>query len=181
MEIVEKNYINSCENERYFLPHHRVIKPFSTTTKVTAGFNSSCKTSNVISLNSILDIGHKLHWDHFEILLNIRLLENVFSADEEKMIWTCQILVSNKDQNYQLIVWRSNANEWIQNFKFKTITYGLAPSSFSATRYVKQAAHERTRNPIASRILLKDFYMDDLSTVREAIETWKEITHVVST
>ncbi|XP_035218435.1 uncharacterized protein LOC118191710 [Stegodyphus dumicola] len=109
-----------------------LIKPSSTTTKLRVVFDASCKTSNGKSLNSILGVGPKLQRDIFEILLNFRFPEIVFSADIEKMYR--QVLVSDEDRNYQQILWRFNPNEEIRTYKLNTVTYGLAPASFLATR-----------------------------------------------
>ncbi|GFV88961.1 uncharacterized protein TNCV_442261 [Trichonephila clavipes] len=100
---------NSHISNKYlnFLPHHAVIKPSSTTTKLRVVFDASCKTTNGTSLNSLLGVGPKLQRDIFEILLNFRIPKIVFTADIEKMYR--QILVADEDQKYQQILWRSNS------------------------------------------------------------------------
>ncbi|XP_031342418.1 uncharacterized protein LOC116170280 [Photinus pyralis] len=47
----------------FFLPHHCVLKPQSTTTKIRVVFDASTKDSNNISLNDTLLIGSKLQKD----------------------------------------------------------------------------------------------------------------------
>jgi hypothetical protein len=181
MELVPQNSLNNSETEQYFLPHHAVIKPSSTTTKLRVVFDASCKTSSGASLNSVLGVGPKLQRDVFEILLSFRYPEIVFTADVEKMYR--QILVSEEDQNYQQILWRYNNNEEINTYKLKTVTYGLASASYLATRCIKQIALDYTGNPTVSRILQEDIYMDDLlsgsSTVHNAIEICKEISDIL--
>lgn len=102
MQLVDPNLHCNSEKEQYFLPHHAVIKPSSTTTKLRVVFDGSCKTTTGTSLNSVLGVGPKLQRDIFEILLNFRFPEIVFSADIEKMYR--QILVSDEDQNFQQII-----------------------------------------------------------------------------
>ncbi|XP_035232906.1 uncharacterized protein LOC118204716 [Stegodyphus dumicola] len=183
MELVTQNCLNRFQNEQYFLPHHAVIKPSSTTTKLRVVFDASCKTSNGKSLNSILGVGPKLQRDIFEILLNFRFPEIVFSADIEKMYR--QVLVSDEDRNYQQILWRFNPNEEIRTYKLNTVTYGLAPASFLATRCIKQIALDYSQNSAVSHTLLHDVYMDDLlsgsSTDSDAISLCKEITNILQT
>ncbi|XP_058816978.1 uncharacterized protein LOC131680277 [Topomyia yanbarensis] len=41
----------------YYLPHHAVLKPDSTTTKLRVVFDASCKTSTGVSLNDALMVG----------------------------------------------------------------------------------------------------------------------------
>ncbi|GFY34350.1 integrase catalytic domain-containing protein [Trichonephila clavipes] len=168
-----------------FLPHHAVIKPSSTTTKLRVVFDACvcCKTTNGASLNSLLEVGPKLQRDIFEILLNFRIPRIVFTADIEKMYH--QILVADEDQKYQQILWRNNSNENIRTYKLKTVTYGLASASFLATRCIKQIALDDKDNPNLSRVLQEDIYMYDLlsgaDTPNNAISICKDIAHVLST
>ncbi|XP_054717285.1 uncharacterized protein LOC129226681 [Uloborus diversus] len=103
-----------------------------------------------------------------------------FTADIEKMYR--QILVSDEDQPYQQIVWRYNAEDKIQTYRLKTVTYGLASASFLATRCIKQIALD-TPNPKISRILQEDVYMDDLlsgsSNFSDAISICKNIASIL--
>ncbi|XP_065080769.1 uncharacterized protein LOC135703448 [Ochlerotatus camptorhynchus] len=45
------------ESACYFLPHHAVLKPDSTTTKLRVVFDASCKTTSGFSLNDGLMVG----------------------------------------------------------------------------------------------------------------------------
>jgi len=181
MTPVDDSALNTSENGHYFLPHHAVVKPSSTTTKLRVVFDASCKSASGVSLNSILGVGPKLQRDIFEILINFRFPEIVFTADVEKMYR--QILVADEDQSYQQIVWRYNTNDQIRTYKLKTVTYGLASSSFLATRCIKEIALKYTHDTNIARILLEDIYMDDIlsgsDNVTSAISTCKEIVAVL--
>ncbi|GFW42018.1 uncharacterized protein TNCV_1904761 [Trichonephila clavipes] len=174
------NSSSHTSKDQNFLPHHAVIKPSSTTTKLRVVFDTSCKTTNGMSLNSLLGVGSKLQRNIFEILLNFRIPRIVFTADIEKMYR--QILVADEDQKYQQILWRNNSNENIPTYKLKTVTYGLASASFLATRCIKQIPLD---NPNLSRTLQEDIFMDDLlsgsDTSNNAIAICKDIAHVLST
>ncbi|GFX71549.1 integrase catalytic domain-containing protein [Trichonephila clavipes] len=177
---------NSHTSDKYLnvLPHHAVIKPSSTTTKLRVVFDSSLlQTTNGASLNSLLGVGPKLQRDIFEILLNFRIPRIVFTADIEKMYR--QILIADEDQKYQQILWRNYSNENIHTDKLKTVTYGLASASLLATRCNKQIALDNKNNPNLSRTLQEDIYMDDLlsgsDTPNNAISIYKDIAHVLST
>jgi len=81
----------------------------------------------------------------------------------------------NDDQTpLQRIVWRNNPAEAIKIYKFLTLTYGLAPVSFLATKMIQQLADlEGNQFSISAMIAKRDFYMDDLITganlIKEAI------------
>ncbi|GFW52531.1 uncharacterized protein TNCV_404591 [Trichonephila clavipes] len=181
------NSRSHTSKDQIFLPHHAVIKPSSTTTKLRVVFDASlslsCKTTNGTSLNSLLGVGPKLQRDIFEILLNFRIPRIVFTADIEKMY--CQILVADEDQKYQQILWRNKSNENNRTYKLKTVTYGLASASFLTTRCIKQITLDDKDNPNLSRVLQEDIYMDDLlsgaDTPNNAISICKDIAHVLST
>lgn len=59
--------INDCDRSKclYFLPHHCVMKPDSTSTKLRVVFDASCKTSSGESLNSLLKVGPTIQKDFF--------------------------------------------------------------------------------------------------------------------
>ncbi|GFW71961.1 uncharacterized protein TNCV_4788501 [Trichonephila clavipes] len=182
MSLVNSNS-HTSDKDQNFLPHHAVIKPSNTTAKLRVVFDSSCKTTNGASLNSLLGVGPKLQRDIFEILLNFRIPKIVFTADIEKMYR--QILVADEDQKYQQILWRNNSNENIRTYKLKTVIYGLASASFLATRCIKQIALDNKDNPNLSRTLQEEIYMDDLlsgsDTPNNEISICKDIVDVLST
>ena len=95
------------------------------------------------------------------------------------------VLVSDEDRNYQQILWRFNPNEEIRTYKLNTVTYGLAPASFLATRCIKQIALDYSQNVAVSHTLLHDVYMDDLlsgsSTDSDALSLRKKITNILQT
>ncbi len=53
----------------YFIPHHAVLRPSSSTTKLRVVFNASFKTSSSSSLNDILAIGPQIQPDLFDALI----------------------------------------------------------------------------------------------------------------
>ena len=54
------------------MPHHAVIKPDSTTTKLRVVFDASCATSTGISLNNALMVGPVVQEDLLTIILRFR-------------------------------------------------------------------------------------------------------------
>ena len=50
-------------------------------------------------------------------------------------------------------------------FTLKTVTYGTASAPFLATRVLNQLAEDEGHNyPVASQVLKRDFYVNDLAT-----------------
>lgn len=157
------------EGGAYYLPHHAVLKECSTTTKVRVVFNASAKTHTGLSLNSLLDPGHKQQQDLHQILLRWRKHRIVVTADMEKMFR--QINVTPEDRDLQRIVWRKNPADPISEFQLNTVTYGTAPATYLAVRTLIQLARDDGEPfPVAREVLLRDFYMDDLLSGEDNIE-----------
>lgn len=83
----------------FYLPHHAVVKPSSSTTKIRVVFDGSAKTSTNISLNETLRIGPTLQDDLLSLLLRFRMHAYVITGDIEKMYR--QFLVRPDDRAYQ--------------------------------------------------------------------------------
>lgn len=158
----------------YYIPHHAVIKPTSTTTRVRVVFDASCKTDTKVSLNDALKVGPVLQDDLFSILLRFRSFRVAMTADVTKMYR--QVLVDCRDTPFQRILWRENPNSPLKTFELKTVTYGTAPASYLAIKTLRHLAHiESSQYPLGSKIILRDFYVDDLLTGADTIQ---EATHL---
>jgi hypothetical protein len=158
-------------NDGYFLPHHSVVKESSVSTKLRVVFDASAKTSNGVSLNDKLMVGPVVQQDLFAIITRFRLHNIVISADITKMYR--QIQLDKEDRKYQRILWRRDPSHPVQVYELNTVTYGMASSSYLATRCIQQVAlEEGSNNPEAQRSIMQDTYVDDLltgaKTVREA-------------
>ncbi|CAI6358266.1 unnamed protein product [Macrosiphum euphorbiae] len=76
-----------------------------------------------------------------------------------------QIQVHEEDQQFQGIVWRDDSSKPIQSYRLSIVTYGLITSPYHALRVLKQLALDEQDNyPIGSKILLNDFYVDEVMT-----------------
>ncbi|XP_037931078.1 uncharacterized protein LOC119665895 [Teleopsis dalmanni] len=138
--------IERIMSPHYFIPHHCVLKPDSTTTKLRVVFDASSKTTSGQSLNDLLYIGPPVQSELLSILLRFRLPRYVFTTDIEKMYR--QILVHPEDRQCQLIVWRNEpriphddleVNLDLENNNDTTKTLGLSwcPKSDSLCVKVK--------------------------------------------
>ncbi|XP_055542517.1 uncharacterized protein LOC129728126 [Wyeomyia smithii] len=144
----------------FFLPHHAVQKPDSTTTKTRVVFDASCRGSNNLSLNDICYIGPTVQPPLLSTLINFRMPKYAVTADIEKMYR--QIVVHKADRPLQQIVWREHANEDISTYQLNTVTYGTAPAPYLATRVLNQLCDDEAENyPLAKTKVKTTFYVDD--------------------
>ncbi|XP_046145012.1 uncharacterized protein LOC123988552 [Osmia bicornis bicornis] len=94
-----------------------------------------------------------------------------------------QFLIRNEDQKYQRILWRDETNH-IRTYELKTITFGLSAAPYLAIRCLTQLAHDEGHKfPLAAKVLLRDFYVDDAltgaSTIEEARSLRDDLTRLL--
>ncbi|XP_063984484.1 uncharacterized protein LOC135166291 [Diachasmimorpha longicaudata] len=162
----------------FYLPHHAVVKETSLTTKVRVVFDGSAKGENHLSLNDTLMVGPTIQEDIFSLLARFCTHQYVITADIEKMYR--QFWIRAEDRRYQRIWWTDqDGNEKV--FQLNTVTFGLSSAPYLAIRCVHQLADDECQEfPNASRILKRDFYVDDLlsgaDSFEEALQLRDEIT-----
>ncbi|XP_062541230.1 uncharacterized protein LOC134209266 [Armigeres subalbatus] len=138
-----------------YLPHHPVFKETSSTTKMRVVFDGSAKTSTNYSLNEALLTGPTIQDELLEIMIRFRKHAVALVADVAKSVYELQ-----------------------------TVTYGLSPSSFLATRVLKQLVLDLgEKYEHAASSVEEDFYMDDFlsgaATVEKAILLQKEVQNLL--
>ncbi|XP_062704313.1 uncharacterized protein LOC134286676 [Aedes albopictus] len=162
-----------CEGVAYYMPHHAVLKPESTTTKLRVVFDASCKTSTGVSLNEALMVGPVVQDELININLRFRLHRFAVVADVAKMYR--MIAVSGPDRKLQRIVWKGNTDQEIRTFELATVTYGTASAPYLATRCLVQLAEEeKESHPMAAAVLKEDFYVDDMLSGVDEIDEGKQ-------
>ena len=158
MELVTDN--NNSQSV-YYLPHHCVIKPDSQTTKLRVVFNASAKLPNQTSLNDHLLVGPKLQKDIMSILINFRIFQYVLCADIKQMYR--MILLKPAHCDFQRIVFRFSPDEPLQNYRLKTVTYGLSSAPFLALRTLQQLVIDEGKSyPLAAHVINNFTYVDDI-------------------
>ncbi|XP_062538692.1 uncharacterized protein LOC134206967 [Armigeres subalbatus] len=164
----------------YYLPHHAVLKPDSTTTKLRVVFDASCKTTSGASLNDGLMVGPVVQDDLVSIHARFRLRRIGIVADVAKMYR--MVKMCSRDQKLHLILWRKSSEQPIQTYQLTTVTYGTASAPFLATRCLVQLAGDGdSTHPVAAQVLRKDFYVDDMITGVDSREEGKKlVTEMVS-
>ncbi|XP_057656751.1 uncharacterized protein LOC130894154 [Diorhabda carinulata] len=159
-EYIELNHMSKLQNKRdendgYLIPHHFVKKESSVTTKLRVVFDASCKTDSGYSLNDL----------QFVILRK----------------WYRQILIYPDDRKLQKIWWRTDTTKSIEQYELNTVTYGTASAPFLAIRCLHELAYQHIETyPIASKIILNDFYVDDLLTGSDDLEELHTLYHEIS-
>ncbi|XP_055523111.1 uncharacterized protein LOC129717274 [Wyeomyia smithii] len=160
--------INSS-NHNYYLPHHALFKPDSTTTKLRVVFDGSCKTTSDYSLNDLLLKGPTVQDEMIVTILRFRSKAVAVTADITKMYR--QIWVTESDQSLQRILWRSSPSEPLCTYELTTVTYGTTTAPYLATRCLQQLADDEAKNfPAAVQVVKKGFYVDDLMIGFDSLE-----------
>ena len=174
-EYHKSNHMELVEEERepedhYYMPHHPVIKNSSLNTKIRVVFDASSRTSTGISLNQALMVGPTIQRDLIDILLSFRLPRYVFCADIKQMYR--QVLMHPIHRDFQRIVWRRDSDQPIQIYKLNTVTYGTSAAPYLAIKSLHYLADlESVEFPLASRCIKNDFYVDDVLTGCNSMET----------
>ncbi|KAL0830739.1 hypothetical protein ABMA28_002867 [Loxostege sticticalis] len=165
-DYIESNHmslvpLDQMGTGKYYIPHHCVLRPDSTTTRLRVVFDASAKDRNAKSFNDSQLIGPKLQPDIFKILLHFREHEIVIMADVRQMYR--QILISPEHREYQRILWRPSPRDDVREYRLNTVTYGVASSPYLACRTLRQLADdEGDAFPLAKQIVLSDVYVDDV-------------------
>lgn len=167
-DYLEKGFLEETPpmptaEEGYFIPHHAVIRPDKSTTKVRPVLDASAKTSSGLSLNDVLHTGPNLQADLFQLLMKFRHFPVAITADIRQM-YLC-IGVTDDHRKYQKILYRFDSAEVLRCFQFTCVPFGLKCSPYLAMRTIRQlASDERENYPAAAAIAESELYMDDLVT-----------------
>ncbi|XP_075158210.1 uncharacterized protein LOC142231486 [Haematobia irritans] len=163
----------------FYLPHHAVVKPDRTSTKVRVVFNASKKTTSGFSLNDVLYTGPAKQNDLMNVILNWRFFKYVFNGDIQKMYR--QIWIHCDDQQYQRILFRPSPSDQVQDFCLKTVTFGVNCAPYLAIRTLLQLSEDaKESHPTASAILQNQIYVDDvLSGAHSLMETKSNLLELI--
>lgn len=172
----------SPTNKSYLIPHHCVLRPQSTTTKLRVVFDASCKTTNGLSLNDLVFTGPKLQTDIIDIITGFRLHVVVFTCDISKMFRN--FLIRPTDRCFQHVLWRESASLPLKEYELRTITYGVSSSPYLSIRTLHQLATDHgAEYPRAAEALRHECFVDDVTTgapsVEEALELKKQLIQLL--
>lgn len=180
MEILENFNPNL---PHYFVPHHAIEKPDSTTTKLRVVFDFSCPTSTGYALNDLILVGPPLQQDLIDIVLRNRLFMYALSGDIEKMFR--QVWIHEDYQLFQLIIYRDPISNELIIIKLKTVTYGNAAAPYQSTKVIDVLVQDESMNFPAAAKSKKDIFVDNVFTgsndVGEMIELRRQLTQMFAT
>ncbi|XP_062709928.1 uncharacterized protein LOC134288608 [Aedes albopictus] len=182
-EYLELGHMKEVEGDaedvrRYFLPHHAVLKPDSTTTKLRVVFDASCQTSTGVSLNDALMVGPVVQDDLSSICLRFRTHRIAVNADIAKMYR--MIRVQPQDYPLQSIKWRNDPSEPLRTYELTTVTYGTSSAPYLATKCLQRLAEDgKASHPVASEVIEKDFYVDDMLTGVDTVDEGRQLVKEV--
>ncbi|GFX91943.1 uncharacterized protein TNCV_3577731 [Trichonephila clavipes] len=92
----------------YYMPHHDILRPEKSTTKLRLIYNATNPTSNGLSLNSILYNGGLVQNDLFTIMIKLRAHPYAFTADV-KIVYR-MILIHESQQPLLRNLWKESPN-----------------------------------------------------------------------
>lgn len=167
----------------FYLTHHAILKPSSSTTRLRNVFDASAKSSSGLSLNDTMMVGPTIQDPLFDIVLRFRIHAYVFTSDISKMYG--MILIHRKHTKFQRNLWRADPQDELKTLELLTVTYGTAAAPYLATRTLKQLVlDEGHAYPLASKILENDFYMDDalsgVDTVEDLLQARRELEKLLA-
>lgn len=175
--------LSNYSPQKYFLPHHCVLRESSATTKLRVVFDASMKTTTGVSLNDIMLKGFPVQPELFDILCRFRTFKYVLIADVQKMYR--QILINPTHRHLQNILWREKPTDDIKCIELQTVTYGTKSAPYLATRCLVQLANDESINyPLASKAILSQCYVDDIlagaDSVKEVLQLRDELVNMLN-
>ncbi|XP_011869280.1 PREDICTED: uncharacterized protein LOC105562806, partial [Vollenhovia emeryi] len=165
----------SSRRSHFYLPHHGVLKPDSTTTKLRVVFNGSSASTSGYSANDLMYTGAKLHLNISDVLLWIRRHRHIFATDITKMYR--QIKIHKDDWELQRILWMDDQLNEVP-YHLTTVTYGTKAAPFLAVRTLLQLAEdEGHKYPLAVPSITHGRYVDDIFGGADTIQQLQEVAH----
>ncbi len=177
-ELVPHKDLDKPVSECYYFPVHMVTKISSTTTKYRPVFDASASTMSGSSFNDTLLSGPTLYPLLSTLIHKFRIHKVVFSGDISKM-FRC-IHLSPAERDYHRFLLRGEDGQ-IEDCRMTRLTFGVKASPFIATSVLQKAADDMSlKYPLASGIVKSSFYVDDLLTGSDSVdstyELWKQST-----
>ena len=152
--LVAKEELQTYDGPKFYIPHHAVLKPTSSTTPCRIVFNSSAKCYGK-SLNDFLAKGPSLLNHLLGVLLRFRQGNIGFICDISKMFHSINIPLH--DQMTHLFLWND------ETYAMTVVNMGDKPSATIAQTVLRKTAEINAKNfPTASQIIVQNSYMDDI-------------------
>ncbi|KAL9989289.1 hypothetical protein ACROYT_G003822 [Oculina patagonica] len=171
---------DSANTLKHYIPHHEIVTPEKTTTKIRIVFDASAKTrKGSQSLNESLHRGPIILEDLCGLLMRFRLNKVALVAGVEKAFH--QVGLQPEDRDVTRFVWLKDATKPtlennVQVLRFTRVPFGMISSPFLLAATVKYHLN-RADSPVAKKIS-DNMYVDNMitgvATSEEADEFYKE-------
>ena len=178
--IIEKVDPNHLDGPLHYLPHHAIIKPDKTTTKLRIVYDASAKTRKEnLSLNECLHRGPVMLHDLCGLLMRFRLHPIALVADIEKAF--LQIGLQRDQRDVTRFLWfkditnPSTHNDNIQEYRFCRVPFGVISSPFLLGATVEH--HLDTYDCDVAKKVKSDIYVDNVITGTDTVAEAKDIYH----
>ena len=184
--VIEKVINNSKETTKHYIPHHAVINPEKTSTKVRFVYDALAKINKgQKSLNECLYPGPTMLKDLTGILLRFRLNKTAIVADIEKAFLQIGLLEDAKDMTR--FFWLKNKGRLtvennVQVYRFNRVPFGIIDSPFLLAATLDHHL-KNYENPTAET-MRENIYVDNVitgkDTIREAVNFYTEAKQIFS-
>ena len=180
-EQVERGIIEKVTDEsvggllKHYIPHHAVVTPTKTTTKVRVVYDASAKTRQTNkSLNECLYRGPVMLPDLSGLLLRFRLPQIAVVGDIEKAFLS--IGLQKVDRDVTRFLWlkdptNTNLENNVQVYRFCRVPFGVISSPFLLSATIKY--HLQKINSQFAKLIQRDMYMDNMITGARTFEEAK--------
>ena len=153
---------------------HAVTKASATTTMIRIAFDVSARTTSGISLNNILHSGPNIYPLIVDHVLKFRMNKIAMNADISQMFR--QTLLTENYRDLHRFLFHESTDLPVKEYRMKRLMFGVTSFLFIASQTLRQVATDFTDEyPIASAVVLNDFYVDNVLTGASSITTTKEL------
>uniref|UniRef100_A0A914WWH6 Integrase catalytic domain-containing protein n=1 Tax=Plectus sambesii TaxID=2011161 RepID=A0A914WWH6_9BILA len=177
-EIIEKvEEKDEAGPIQHYLPHHPVVTPSKTTTKVRIVYDASAKMNkNSNSLNDCLYRGPVILPDLCGLLMRFRKAPIALTADIEKAF--LQVGLQSDDRDVTRFLWLKDlekpfSKENVQIYRFCRVTFGVISSPFLLSATLQH--HLRKSGRKEALELAENIYVDNVLTGKETVEEAQQL------
>lgn len=180
--IIEEVKDNKVSELRHYIPHHAVVTPTKTTTKLRIVYDASAKINNEVkSLNECLYRGPVMLRNLCGMLMKFRLHRIALVADIERAF--LQVGLQQSDRNVTRFFWLKDCENHrismdnIREFRFCRVPFVIISSPFLLAATIE--SHLSSYKTHIGDQIKNDIYIDNLitgaNTVVEAMTVYSEL------